>query len=80
MYAIRSYYDNPNNKAARDYLLCFQLLSKNISGFVADYNTYAKPMGTAPCELYTQALLINLVRNNAGPEEYAAYKLRNNFV
>ncbi len=71
---------NPTNKAARDYLLCFQLLSKNIDGFVADYNAYAKPLGTAPCELYTQALLISLARNNAGPKEYLAYKLDKSLV
>ncbi len=71
---------NPKNKAARDYLLCFQLLSKNIDGFVADYNAYAKPLGNAPCKLYTQALLISLVRNNATPKEYVAYKLDKSVV
>jgi len=67
--------NNPENKAARDYLLCFQLLTKDISGFFDDYNTYVKPLSIIPCKLYTEALMINLARKNTTAVEYASYYL-----
>lgn len=57
---------NPHNQAARDYLLCFHLLTKNIPGFLQDYA--ARP-GETPKRLYAEALLIDLVRRKAPAEE-----------
>lgn len=57
---------NPQNEMARDYLLCFHLLTKNIPGFLEDY--LPQP-GKAPRRLYAEALLIGLVQRKATPEE-----------
>lgn len=57
---------NPQNEMARDYLLCFHLLTKNIPGFLEDY--LPEP-GKAPRRLYAEALLIGLVQRKATSEE-----------
>lgn len=57
---------NPENLPARDYLLCFHLLTKNIPGFLEDY---VPTPGQAPKRLYAEALLIDLVRRKAPADE-----------
>jgi len=50
---------NPSNKMARDYLLCYELLAKDISSFAEDYDP---DMGVSP--IYSQAILAWLVNAN----------------
>lgn len=57
---------HPEHTMARDYLLCFHLLRKDIAGFVADYRPTP---GVAPKRIYAEALLIDLVRRKAPAEE-----------
>lgn len=57
---------NPDNRMARDYLLCYHLLQKDIPSFLKDY---VAPNGQAPCRLYAEALMIDLVRRQATGEE-----------
>lgn len=57
---------NPDNKMARDYLLCFHLLAKDLPSFIKDYVPEA---GKAPCRLYAEALMIDLVRRHATGNE-----------
>lgn len=57
---------NPGNLPARDYLLCFHLLTKNLPGFLEDY---VPTPGQAPKRLYAEALLIDLVRRKAPADE-----------
>ena len=46
---------NPNNQLARDYLLCLDLLNKNLNLFAADYMEFANGIFKP---IYAQALLI----------------------
>lgn len=57
---------NPDNRMARDYLLCYHLLLKDIPSFLEDY---VAPDGQAPCRLYAEALMIDLVRRQATGDE-----------
>lgn len=57
---------DPHNQMARDYLLCFHLLTKNLAGFLEDY---AAQPGQPPKRLYAEALLIDLVRRKAPASE-----------
>lgn len=59
-------HSNPDNLPARDYLLCFHLLTKNIPGFLEDY---VPTPGQAPKRLYAEVLLIDLVRRKAPADE-----------
>lgn len=45
----------PHNSLARDYLLCYDLLTKNLGAFTSDYAQYG---GNVMNETYAQALLI----------------------
>lgn len=51
---------NPANQMARDYLLCFDLLMKDLSAFLKDYKRYHTG---APNRLYAEALLIHLYQS-----------------
>lgn len=57
---------NPANQMALDYLLCFDLLMKDLPAFLKDYGQYHT--GT-PCRLYAEALLIHLYQKRATGEE-----------
>ena len=57
---------NPDNRPARDYLLCYHLLNKDIDSFIRDYGI---PDGQTPKRLYAEAWMINLVRRHASGEE-----------
>lgn len=46
---------NARNYLARDYLLCYDLLTKNLNAFVSDYTKYGANVVN---DLYAQALLI----------------------
>lgn len=60
---------NPDNRMARDYLLCFDLLMKDLPAFLKDYERYHT--GT-PGRLYAEALLIHLYQKRATGEETKA--------
>lgn len=60
---------NPDNRMARDYLLCFDLLMKDLSAFVKDYGRYYR--GT-PNRLYAEALMIHLYQKRAAGDEVQA--------
>lgn len=57
---------NPDNVMARDYLLCFHLLMKDLPSFARDYETYS--VGK-PNRLYAEALLIIMARRRATADE-----------
>ena len=60
---------DPGNHAAREYLLCFDLMGYNLDGFMEDY---AQDMVKG--HLYHEAILIWLSRNGRlNPEEVARY-------
>lgn len=51
---------NPENKLARQYLLCLDLLVKDLDSFIADYDPYRDDS-----RLYDEAVLIWLARHGA---------------
>lgn len=57
---------NPNNRMARDYLLCFHLLMKDLPSFMKDYKQYHREK---PGRLYAEALLIQLYKEQATGKE-----------
>jgi len=60
---------DPDNRAAREYLLCFDLMGYNLDGFMEDYVP-----GQVDGHLYREAILIWLSRNDRlNPEEVARY-------
>lgn len=60
---------NPNNQMALDYLLCFDLLMKDLPTFLKDYEQYYRH---TPNRLYAEALLIYLYQKRATGEEVKA--------
>jgi hypothetical protein len=66
---------NRENKLALDYLLCYDLLKKNISAFMADYDKYKLPKREVPEEIYAQGLLIGLSQRNATADEVKTYQI-----
>lgn len=60
---------NPQNHLAMDYLLCFDLLMKDLSGFIKDYTSYYKGK---PNRLYSEALMIHLFQIHATGKEVKA--------
>ena len=60
---------DPDNRPAREYLLCFDLMGYNLDGFMEDYVP-----GQVDGHLYREAILIWLSRNDRlNPEEVARY-------
>lgn len=67
---------NPQNRIALDYLLCYHLLNKDLASFKKDYDRFAKPQfGIAP-KMYGEALLILLFREKASEETIQEYKIQ----
>lgn len=68
--SLRSLHEaNPANKMVRDYLLCYELMTKDIAGFAEDYDP---DMGVS--EIYSQAILAWLVSaNSLDQESFARY-------
>ena len=60
---------NANNTMALDYLLCFDLLMKDLDHFIADYQQYYKGK---PNRLYAEALMIQLYKKHATAKEVKA--------
>jgi hypothetical protein len=65
---------NPENKIAADYLLCYDLLRKDLQTFKTDYDTfYHTNFGTNPPSVYQQALLMCLNEEDNSYQELLAY-------
>lgn len=62
---------NSQNKLACDYLLCYDLLSKDINAFMNDYSLYKK--GQIPGKLYSEALVLGLIQKHATAQEVQSY-------
>ncbi|MCC8112983.1 MAG: DUF6057 family protein [Bacteroidales bacterium] len=68
---------NPDNMVALDYLLCTDLLLKQMDVFKADYDRYCMERGKPRTKsLYQQALMIYLAGTNAPAEEWKRYVTR----
>lgn len=65
---------NPGNKMAVDYLLCFDLLTKDIEAFKSDLRKYfrAETKMSLP-QVYQEALLIGIASGKESPDEYKNY-------
>lgn len=65
---------NPGNTVALDYLLCTDLLLKDMDTFKMDYDTYCMAKGRPRYKsLYQQALMIYLAGTDAPQEEWEKY-------
>lgn len=65
---------NPGNTVALDYLLCTDLLLKDMDTFKMDYDTYCMQKGKPRYkDLYQQALMIYLAGTDASQEEWEKY-------
>lgn len=65
---------NPKNILALDYLLCSDLLLKDIESFKADYDRYCMQQGEGRNRaIYQQALMIYLAGTNAPQEQWERY-------
>ena len=65
---------NPNNTIALDYILCSNLLLKDITNFKRDYDRYCIDTGKPRLKpLYQEALCIWLAGTNAPQEEWEKY-------
>ncbi|MDE5998112.1 MAG: hypothetical protein K2G77_07885, partial [Muribaculaceae bacterium] len=65
---------NPRNTVALDYLLCTDLLLKDMDTFKMDYDTYCMEKGEPRYkDLYQQALMIYLAGTDATQEEWDRY-------
>jgi hypothetical protein len=65
---------NPGNKMAVDYLLSYDLLTKDIEAFKRDFRDYfrADTIVSLP-QVYQEALLIGIVSGKESPDEYKNY-------
>ncbi len=66
-------YANPENNMARDYLLCYDLLNKDISAFAKDYQKFA--FIGMPDRIYAEALLIYLAGSKASSEDVKKWRI-----
>ncbi|MDE6341253.1 MAG: hypothetical protein K2K93_02955 [Muribaculaceae bacterium] len=65
---------NPRNTVALDYLLCTDLLLKDMDTFKMDYDTYCMEKGAPRYkDLYQQALMIYLAGTEAPGDEWERY-------
>lgn len=64
---------NPGNEMACDYLLCFDLLNKDIGAFARDYQEFAA--NRIPSRLYAEGLLIYLAGNKSPLDEVRKWNI-----
>lgn len=64
---------NPANSIAINYMLCSDLLLKDMDTFKHDYDAYYLPRQASSAPLYQQALMIYLAGTNAAPAEWQRY-------
>jgi hypothetical protein len=63
---------NPENEVALDYMLCSQLLKKDLDNFKRDYDEFCTERPRIR-KLYQEALCIWLMKNEATEEEWQKY-------
>lgn len=67
--------NNPANRMAIDYLLCFHLLSKDINSFEDDFIKYYKPsMDPVLPKVYQEGLLIKIASGEKTPADYSSFR------
>ncbi len=73
---------NSENRIALDYLLCSDLLLKDMDTFKRDYDSFCYKMENPPCDvkLYQEALMIYLAGTNAPQSEWQKYINRPDIV
>lgn len=64
---------HPENEIALNYLLCYDLLNKDIGAFAKDYQEFAA--NNVPCRLYAEGLLIYLAGNKASIDEVKKWRI-----
>ncbi len=69
---------NPDNRIALDYLLCSDLLLKDMDTFKRDYDRFCFRQNSSQCnvKLYQEALMVYLAGTDAPPEEWKKYITR----
>jgi hypothetical protein len=65
----------PDNRIALDYLLCYDLLSKDIKSFMQDYTNYKVWEKGISGRIYGEAIIIGLTNHHASSEEANMYKV-----
>ncbi len=73
---------NPDNRVAFDYLLCSDLLLKDMESFKQDYDQFCEKMKNPPynVKLYQEALMIYLAGTQAPASEWMKYIKRNDIM
>ena len=73
---------NPDNRTALDYLLCSDLLLKDMESFKQDYDRFCGKMKNPPynVKLYQEALMIYLAGTHAPAKEWMKYIKRNDIM
>ncbi len=73
---------NPDNRIAFDYLLCSDLLLKDMESFKQDYDQFCDKMKNPPynVKLYQEALMIYLAGTQAPASEWMKYIKRNDIM
>ena len=73
--------NNPENRMAVDYLLCFHLLSKDIDSFIADFESYYKAVpGSVLPVVYQEGLLIKIASGQRSPADYSRFRFTPDIV
>ncbi|MDR1357198.1 MAG: DUF6057 family protein [Tannerellaceae bacterium] len=72
--------NNPDDRYALDYLLCYHLLNKDIAAFVTVYDRYRKGKAGHLPRIYGEALLIMLAAGKAPAAELQSYGIRDELV
>lgn len=65
--------NHPENRLACDYLLCFDLLGKNIAAFADDYREFAPK--AVPPRLYAEVLLVCWAGKFVSPDEMEQWSI-----
>ena len=73
---------NPENHVALDYLLCSDLLLKDMESFKQDYDSFCYQMENPPYDvkLYQEALMIYLAGTHASATEWMKYIKRTDIM
>jgi hypothetical protein len=69
---------NPRNRVALDYLLCFYLLNKDLDSFKNSFDRYGGIYRQHVPKVYAEAMLVTLFSQNAGPETIRSYGIPTN--
>lgn len=67
--------EKASNRSAREYLLCFYLLNKDLERFKQLWDSVQAESKIALTELYSEALLIKLYQEKASPKTLSEYRI-----